>query len=334
MMHKSILLGLIFALGTASAQTRVVSQVTEKEEIKKTDAKVLGWQKKLVVGAGVSLGTSDNVVGQQSGSTNTFSATVEGQLNHIKERDEWRNTLKLSESTSRTPAIPRYVKVNDVLDLETLYLYSLESVPWFGPYAKASAQAPIFFGQDIRATDTTYDITYQNGSTQSVTGNSLRLTDGFRPLTTKESVGGFAKLMTRENLKIEGRAGLGGLQVQADRQLVLADDKDTPNVEVNELRSYSQLGAELGFSIKGKIDEKTSYSLEGEVLLPFTVDKAPGDTRDNLRLTNWDLKGRLSSKLYDWLSLDYSARALMQPQLVEELQVQTLLQLTMTYQAL
>ena len=91
------------------------------------------------------------------------------------------------------PSLPTFIKANDEARIETTYLYSLPSLPEIGPYVNGLVSAPIFAGQDVRAASTTY-LVQRNGQPQeTVTGQSLRLTDGFKPLTTKESLGGFWK---------------------------------------------------------------------------------------------------------------------------------------------
>lgn len=320
-----VLFGLTSSLALAQVQP-----VTLKEEVKASEKSLLGWTKKLVVGSSLSIGTSESVVGQTDGQTVTYGLNLEGQFNHIAEQDEWRNSLKVSESASKTPSVPRYVKASDELKFETLFLHTLTDVPWFGPYAKASVETSLFKGEDVRSEAKTYQ--FADGSLQ--TGTSIRLTDAFKPITTRESAGGFFKIVNKEDMKLEARIGAGALQVNAKGQRAIKDDSTTANIEVVDLDSYSQLGIEGGFSFKGSIDQKTSYSLDGEFLTPLSADQKAGDKRSKFELTNWELKARLTSKLYDWLSLDYSAKMFKQPQLIDKTQTQTMLLVSLTYQLL
>jgi hypothetical protein len=324
---KSFVLILALVGTSAQAQTQVKDALL-REEIKPAEKSKKGWQKTLSLGANLSSGTSDNVIGQPNGQTNTFGLNVDGVLTNVSDRDEWRNTLKIGESATRTPAIPRYSKVKDELKFESLYLHSIEKYPWMGPYVRASAEAPIFKGEDIRSEARTY--AFDDGST--FTGTSIRLTDGFRPLTTRESVGAFFKLKDLETNKVEARLGAGAIQVKADGQRVIKDDAATPDLEVDDLADYEQVGVEGAISWKGSIDEKTSYSLEAEFLSPVVADQAAGDDRSKFELTNWEIKGRLTSKVYDWMAVDYSAKVFKQPQLLDKTQAQTLLMVNLTYQ--
>ncbi|MGE0762667.1 MAG: hypothetical protein AB7N80_05265 [Bdellovibrionales bacterium] len=307
-----------------------IQAVTQKEEVKQSEKTVLGWHKKLILGGSLSFGSSENVIGQPNGQSNTYGLNIEGQLNQIKEQSEWRNDLKIGESASRTPAVPRYVKVKDELKIESMYLHTLANTPWFGPYVKASAETAIFKGEDVRSEAKTYQ--FADGST--LTGTSVRLTDGLKPLTTKESAGGFFKIITKDTMKLEARAGLGAVQVNAKNQRAVKDDASTANIEVVDLDSYEQVGFEGGFLFKGNWDAKSSYSLEGEFLTPFVANQKAGDDRSKLELTNWDVKARITSKIYEWMSVDYTARIFKQPQLLDKTQMQTLLLVSVTYQLL
>lgn len=309
-----------------------VADTVLKAPPKADEAAKEGWSRTLNIGSGLSFGSSDQVVGQPDGNTNTFGLDIVGQMNHLQGRDEWRNSLKIGESATQTPAVPRYSKVKDEFKFETLFLHTLEAVPWFGPYVKASAEAPIFKGEDIRSTPKTYEIHDTTGAiVETRTDTTLRLTDGFRPLTTKESAGGFFKLVERPTNKVEGRVGLGAIQVSADGQRAIADVGSTPQTEVKTLESFSQAGLEAALTWNGNWDSKSTYSLEAEMLTPFVGKQKAGDNRSKLELTNWEVKGKLTTKVYDWLAIDYSAKIFRQPQLLDKTQSQTLLMMNLTY---
>lgn len=326
-MRIALVVGLMMAGLTAHAQ---IEEVVPKQEIKRSEKVELGWAKKLILGGSISMGKSENVIGQADGQSNTYGLNLEGHLNNNQENSEWRNELKVGESASRTPAVPRYVKVKDELKIDTMYLHTFDGIDWVGPYAKGSVETSIFKGEDVRATSQVYQL--PSGST--VTASSIRLTDGFKPVTTKESAGAFFKIINKETMTLEARTGLGAVQVNANGQLAIKDNSSTSNVEIVELESFEQLGVEGALAWKGNIDAKTSYSLEGEFLTPFVTGQSATDKRDKLELTNWEVKGRLTTKLYEWLSLDYTAKLYKQPLLLDKTQNQSLLMVSMTYQLL
>ena len=152
-----------------------------------------GWNPLLKIHANFSFGTSSNVIGQQNGDSITLGGKLEGGYSYKDELNEWRNTLHYAGSTSTTPTIPRYIKSLDLLEANTIYMRSLPNRTWLGPYAQANLQAPLFKGEDVRSEPTDYVV---DGA--PVTTDVLRLTDSFRPLRTKESVGLFARVLDEE----------------------------------------------------------------------------------------------------------------------------------------
>ncbi len=281
-----------------------------------TDAPpVMGWSKTAILGVNLALSSSESVVGQTDGSSHTYGTNLKGTLNHLSERDEWRNALTLLGATTRTPSIPRYIKSNDEAKLESIYLFPIPSFPTLAPYVRGEASAPIFKGEDVRATSSVYRLTNRPAGAQLVTGTSLRLTDGFRPLTTKEGVGVLWKAVNDPRLKIEARSGFGALQVAANRQLSVQETNAAGEIVVVELTDVNQAGLELGLSAKGKIQEQSSYEIGVETLTPFINNKQTFDDRDAIGLTNVDGYAKLSSKINDWASLGYDYKLKIQPQL-------------------
>jgi hypothetical protein len=293
----------ILGLAQDSQETEAL---TLKERAPQSVVKEDGWHPSLNLGANISFGSSSNVVGQTDGDSRTYGANLNGGLNYKQQQHELQNSLKIKGATSKTPALPRYVKSSDELDFTSTYLYSLKSHPWIGPYARASAKTALFYGEDVRSETVTYEKRTRTGAVQqTITGDSLRLTDGLKPLTTKESFGFFAKLIEEENKKFIARLGLGAQQVDASGQYILKDDNTTANVEVVELQSYQQTGIEGGFTFEGNIDSKTKYQFKFDFLTPINADLDAGDDRSDLELTNMEFNFKLTSKVYEWMSFNY-----------------------------
>lgn len=296
-----------FTAPTAKELSRTVASDSKKE---------LGWKPAASIGGLYSFSSSDNVVGQTNGVSQVYGLSFKGSLTEVTELTEWRSTLNYSGAATKTPAVPRYVKSSDELKLETIYLRSLESRPSMGPYAKADVTTSMFRGEDVRNQPTTYVISNSDGTVRGTqTDTSLPLTDAFRPLTTTESLGFFWKPQNDDNMILELRGGVGGMQVQAKDQLAVQDKTDTSAIEIVELKSFTQTGLEFGVLFKGKIDERTMYELNAESLTP--VIKESGETRDSLRLTNFNVAARVSSQITSWASIGYDYKLKMQPQLIE-----------------
>lgn len=296
--------------------------------------KKLGWAPTANLGANVALSSVSNVVGQTDGSSETYGLNLNSSFNYASERQEWQNKGSYAGSTTKTPALPRYVKANDLLKYESLYLYSLESLPKVGPFVRFSAEAPVFMGEDVRPAAVTYNIARRDGTTAPVTGPGLRLTDGFKPLTLKESVGAFYKIYETPEARVDARLGLGAQQISAEGQLAITGVGSDGAINVVELRDISQLGAEAALTGKGRFDEKSSWELGLETLTPFVSNKQANDDRDALRLTNIDGIAKLSSNLTSWAALTYTYKLQIKPQLVDRTQQTHLMVVNFNYNLL
>jgi hypothetical protein len=280
-----------------------------------------GWQAKKNASVNFSLLSSQDVIGQSNGTSETYGLSLKSSLNRYHERDEWRNDLLLTEATTKTASIPRFVKSSDELKLSTIYLYFLPKNPRVGPYARAEAAAPLFNGEDVRSEVKTYRINAA-GENSSITrqDSSVRLTDGLNPLATKEAVGFFYQPVKEDRLSVEARLGAAALQIKADGGYSVKGVNKDGEVELNPLHDVHQAGLEAGVAIKGKFNQNSGYAVSAESLTPFINNKRLGDERDALRLTNVDGTARLESKLTTWLSTSYDYKLRIQPQLVDRAQ--------------
>ncbi|MEO0335195.1 MAG: hypothetical protein AAF202_02305 [Pseudomonadota bacterium] len=340
-MTRRLGLSLLIAMISQSALSQeTISQdisrkITMAEEAALNKKLEDGWHAKLNLGANISFGSSSNVIGQPDGDSRTFGANLDSSVIYKKGQNEWQNTLKYIGATSATPAIPRYVKSNDELNFSSLYLYSLEDMEWLGPYVRVQARTAAFRGEDIRPEETNYEISDSQGEVKSTKQGltTFQLTEAFKPLTVQESVGAFFRLVNEKKIKVKTRLGLGAQQVDGSGQLTLADKSETADVvEVRELATYQQMGVEGGLQVDGKIDEKSSYSLTFDFLTPVGADLPEGDDRDDLELTNMDLKIKLTSKVYEWVSFNYEFNLREQPQLLDETQITHLMSMSFAYE--
>lgn len=323
----------LFSITLLSFLSKAQAQpLTPREELKSSEQKTLGWKKTGSLGLNLSFTSSHNVVGQTDGTSDTLGLNLKSTFTRITEQAEWRNSLSLVELTTRTPSVPRYVKSNDELKFESLYLHALKGHPQWGPYAKFDVTAPLFFSEDVRSQPTVYQIDYRNQPDITRTDSSLRLTDGLRPLSTKESFGAFYKSAGPGAFSLELRAGVGALQVRADGQLaVTGTDSATGAVRVKELTSVNQAGLELGARIKGSINSQSAYEAGLESMTPFVNNKESGDDRDAVRLTNIEGFAKLSAQITSWSSMAYDYRLKIQPQVVDRTQQTHMMVLNLNY---
>lgn len=331
--------------GQATAMATVAPEYTIKPDFK-APRKPTGWDTRLSVGGSMSFANNSNVAGQISGSSFAFGLKMDGGLDYNNKAHEWRNSLGLGASVTRTPVIDEFVKTSDFLTFESIYLYHV--VDWFGPFVRFQLTTSMFPGRDIRSGQASYEITELNGSKRmlAVAGTdcdpvggvvpttcrtSLSLSDGFRPLTLKQSIGLFVQPYQSDPVTVEMRGGIGAQEVIAANQLAQIDDATTVGViELKRLQNANQVGGELSLSVWGTVyDKKVTYKLNADAMTPFAYPAlAPGDDRNAFQLTNIQVEATLSFKLIEWASLDYQFKALRQPQVVDLFQVQNALLLT------
>ncbi len=299
------------------------------------DQSSLGWHKTAKLSTNLSLSSSQDVVGQTDGTSETYGLNLKSEFKRMGENDEWRTEGTLVTATTKTPSISRFVKSNDELKLNTAYLRFFNEKKTWGPYVRAEAAAPIFKGEDTQATATAYAVTSADRvTTVTAPQTSFRLTDGFKPLNTKESLGFFWKAVNEENLKVEARLGAAALQINASGQYAAKGKNTAGQIQITELADVNQFGLEAAVSVKGKVDEKSSYEVGLEALTPFVNNKASSDDRDALNLTNVDGFVKLTSNITSWASFGYDYKVKLQPQLTERAQQTHMIVIGISYNLL
>jgi len=304
----------------------IIGSETLKEEKKDS----IDWR--LISGATFTLQDNKNVVGQQDGTAVTFGFKLDTGVDVRDGDHEWRNSLGIQAGLTRTPAVDRFVKSQDVLDLESIYLYHITD--WFGAFARVAYNTTMFRGADVRAEPTNYLITQLDGTTSNVNGvTTLNLTDPFLPSRFRESLGLFLQPYAKEILSVETRLGGGARQTLANGQLaIVPDDEATPEVDVKELDDVFQVGAEVAVELWGSFQEKKiTYRVAAEAMTPFYNNAPDSDDKSTFELTNFNARASLSVKLVEWASLDYEFGAIYEPQLVDTVQIRNNLLLTFAF---
>jgi len=320
------------SLWTTSAAAQVVSKdVTEivpDGAIKSLDDESRkGFDGMLSIGANLNLASNSNVVGQDDGFSTLFGLSLVTGLDYLYKRHEVRNTLKISESWARTPVLDEFIKNTDVLEFESLYNYFL--LDWMGLFGRLAMNTAMFKSEAITANPTDYAIARNDGTLESQTTIRLELAGAFAPFTLNESIGVFADPFNSEPLKLTMRVGFGARETFADGVLASQDDAATPAIELTELSNVYQAGAEGFAGVTGKVLEKINYEVGGSVLIPF-INNDDTD-RTAMDLARYGVVAQVGTNIFDWMSLNYQFRALKDPQLLDEWQVQNALLLTFNY---
>lgn len=331
-------LALVFEAGSAYAQAApppapptlsedagagAAAQTDAAGDIQPATVRPDGWTPGIALGATLNLNDARSVVGVQDGTAFTAGYLLDAELSFNKVQHEWRNTLLASAGAARAPALPEFVKTNDVLALESIYLFHATEV--FGPFARFALNTTMFPSLDVRSTPANYAVAELDGTTTSFTGRRLDLTDPFAPLILKQSVGAFVQPLHEDWMNLEARAGIGAQEGFAKDNLALADDAATLDVvEVKALDDFFMVGAEAVVNATGFLDKakRVSYVLGAGVLIPFVTNDLPeGDDRSLPELTAVEGLAGLNVKLFDWASFNYRFTVVRQPLLVDEWQI-------------
>lgn len=334
--------------------------VPDKVESKRAALKDkdFGWDGSVSVGASTAVSQSSSVVGRIDGTSFTFGTQIKGGLLYTRDAHEWRNALAYGLTYSRTPALAAFVKTNDELALESIYLYHVKRVPWLGPFGRVNLNLPFFAGSDLRSASEVFPdpaaptgpTLYRNKADQTdviETGDavfeldengvaSLRLSDPFLPVRLRETVGLFAAPLDKPQIRLEVKLGFDARQTFADGQLAIEDDATDADgiedIDFVRLEDVFQAGPSLGIEAVGELAQKrVVYLFLAEAMLPAVNNQRDSSDLSLVELTNLHFEANLSFKLVSWASLDYQFKTLYEPQLLEQFQVQNNLLLTFAY---
>ncbi len=321
-------LALVASLASASALADDQKDLVPDAVDKKAPEVDVGWKWRASIGATFSLAHSKEVVGAQDGSTINLGPGFDVGLDYLGVEHEWRNSLGFRLVVTQTPAIDEFVKTADSLTFESIYLWHSPGTPWVGPFAQFQLSTAVLQGEDVRAQDVTYALPDGTARTQA----RLKLTEIFAPMTLKESVGAFLAPYTTPHAKVEIRLGVGARETFTQEGLALSDDAATPNVEVIQLEDFVQVGGEAFAGVSGAFPLEAvtiNYALGAETLLPFY--SSTGDDKDFADKVVFNLDFKLGVRVFSFMSLDYNFKAVREPLLVDELQLQNNLLLNFTY---
>lgn len=324
----------VLLLSIASAQTTValppVKGVASKdyvtvEDIKRTTERPQGFAYGVTLAANLNVASNNDVVGQVNGNSLLFGASALTKLSYLRDRHEWLNTGSLNETFSRTPAVDQFLKSNDLLELQSLYNYFLRE--WTGPFARVALQTSLFQNYKVTAAPVTYtrsDLP-TGAPAETVTTQRFKLSDGGQPLTINESLGWFFEPVHSDVLTVNGRVGFGGRHTFADGARSV-NDKNAFTV----LSDVHQAGAELFVGVDGKqFSGRLLYNAGLSALFPL-INNDDTD-RSVLELTKVALQAAMGMGVFSWLSVNYQLKVVRDVQLVDALQVQNALLLSLQW---
>ena len=354
------LLAVIVSMWTKGANAQDEEDADENilpTEISAVDDEIEpGWHPLLVLSGNFALGQTKNVPGTADGVIYNFGYLLNSGIGYLSDNreHEWLNTLKMQLGFSRTAVVDAVVKSLDTIDFKTSYLYHLPPVPWLGPFVSFRVNTAMLPGYDIRAGDTnvlklglTEDLQFSDAGNpidgdgnvidanhdrvHTVNaGNKIDLTEAFAPSTLKEGLGLFAAPISNTRMRLEARAGFGLWETFVRDGYVIDDNEATAELlELRALQDSVQLGPEIGLTFTGIVDDKITYSF-GAVFMQPLYHNAETDL-EGVELMNVELEAILGVALAEWMSIDYAFKAVRQPLLVEDWQIQNTLLVSINF---
>ncbi len=309
----------LFATLPAAAQGVVDDALVAKA--KATEERTEGWSRGLELGFTGSFSHSDHVVGAPDGSTMQIGIVLSGDAALVSGAHEWENELNLQHTQSKSPALDRFVKSIDQLDIQATYLYHIASPDWFGPFARAGLSSSALKGYEVRATDTSVQRIDRDGATSTElipAEEDIDLTSAFEPMLLKQTLGVFADPIREDDFALSSKAGLGLQQVVVgDGYAVTGEDGGV--LTLTQLDGANEIGAEIELDLSGKSGESMTY--EATLNLFYPVSSSAETDFSGIDALNTDLSGKVSFKLSGWASLDYVLGVRRLPVILDDWQI-------------
>ena len=345
----SLFLTVIFMFCTTSAFAQAkdnTSVMPEKKE--EVDADVAtGWHPQLRLSGNFALAKNRNVPGAIEGSVLNFGYMLNGAADYLSydQKHEWLSSLNMNLGFSRTEALGLVTKNLDTIDFKTSYLFHIPSVKWLGPFVSFSLTTSMIEGYYVQPEATNIIKVKHNESFEKTdSGNTIddngvvinanhprvknykakkkiTLTNSFSPTTLKESLGLFATPVTKESLRLDIRAGFGAWETYVRGGYNVDEDTKIDNLIVfRKMQNAFQMGPELGLLMNGVVDKNVTYLIGARAMQPV-YHNADTDLK-GMELLNLEFEVRFGVQLAKWLSVDYSFKAIKQPLLVKDWQIQ------------
>ena len=294
------------------------------DKLKIKTAKKSGWFPDLDLGFNFSFAQSDGVVGVPDGTTLSFGVQLSGGLLYSSGPHEWRTTLKITHTQTKTPTLKPFLKSADQALLETVYTFRFQNPKWLGQFVSAALDTALLDGFLVKEANTRAEITELDGTKTSddiIAQTPFGLTKGFAPLMLKQSLGVVLNPFTLKPFRMEVKAGGGAIEAFVQNSIRLEDNADTADVvEMKRLQDYIQAGLELKLEIAGVLFDKVlNYALKAGAMLPLYSSVTNNLT--TLELLNFDVQFTVGLKLNKWLSINYKLGLVQAPLIQPLLQV-------------
>ncbi len=259
-------------LSLAVSQTEVAPEELRATALA-TASSTQGWKLEMSVGTSFTFNQSNNVVGTEDGTTLQLGLIFGTRAKWIEGSHEWDTTLDIQHARTQSPEIKRFLKSLDNLELKSTYLYHLQALKWFGPFARFALQTQIFNSVLVRPQDSVVLRNNLDGTQETIPVAALTeisLTHAFEPLRLRESVGAFAHPIEEKDLAIKTKLGIGAQQNIAQGGFVHNDVAGTPEIDLFEIDTTHEIGGEFEIELLGAaIEDVATWAVSANLFYPF-----------------------------------------------------------------
>lgn len=297
------------------------------------------WVGALGVSGSFNLSSLNRVPGAPQGVSVGINASVDGVLDYLKGRHEWRNTLTANAGVLKSASDSLWVKTNDVLKLESGYYYVVTD--WFGPFAELTFKTSMFPLTIRHKEDTNFCYNgtslddcanAQPGDAELESqGKQRRATGAFQPIELREKFGVFFRPLDRTPIRLSFRTGFAAQQfyVKSDSWMEINRNGAGTAILIDDLQTYGIFGWLADMQLRGFAKtESIIYGADAAVIVPFV------DTAKHRSGTKNGIQANLSAfttfKIAEWASLDIRGEAARVPQVTGD-KWQTSIQTLLTF---
>lgn len=302
-----------------------------------------GWHPRLKFNGTFSLGQSANVPGNTDGVSLQVGSLLHATADYLSRNQfhEWTNALIFNLGYSRTPVVDVWIKSMDTLEFKTAYLYHFPRINWVGSFFSFRVNTALLPAEEVRSEPVLF-VRLHSGDQVSAdvnglpvdengtplpygrrsAGSRIGLTDAFAPLTLRETLGIFAKPISETPFNLDTRLGIGAWETFTRGGYYLDDNDDTPFLELRKLQDSQQVGVELGIVANGMLrDDLLTYMVSALFMHPFYHSPDTEELK-GIELMNMEFEAALGIKVSEYLSINYSFKALKQPLVIDAFQIQ------------
>ncbi len=332
-----------------------------EKSVKSGISRDAGWYPKLHIGGTAQVAYNNHVDGVTDGVAFTFGLVVNFGIDGVWDfgkngKLEWVNTLDLEDQMTKTPTINDFVKSKDKLDFQTLLKYRIPNVDWLAPFVSFRLQTSLFpstyiSDKDLQVRKYDYntaidgkDANADNPEERARSHKGLlsdtsvaKAQEGFnlagsgRPLVLTEKVGIIMDAYESTPFNASFQVALAGqeLVVAGDDdddpetwQYVSFDDKDDDAYyDIRRIVDTNSLGLDVTANLKGVLVDCFNWNVFGRLYYPFIVDEDHG--LDGADLIHAEIGAKISVKISDWGSFDYTLEVKREPFVTTLWQVST-----------